>query len=136
MSARPTSITVIAWILIVLGGFGLLGMLMFAGMMHNPLVQQTLEASRVPAPVQLAIGFAGTLVYVVSGVALLLRQGWARYLYAVWGLASFAYTLYSTPYPSVLFIPSVVLYLVFLFFLFRKTSRTWFARSGETPPAA
>jgi hypothetical protein len=133
MNARPTSVTVIGWILIVFGICGLLGMLLFAGLMNSPLVQQTMEASRVPASVQLAVGFAGVAVYLVCGISLLKRQGWARFVYAIWGLASFVYMFLSSPYPSLLMIPSAVLYLVIVFFLFRPAARTYFAGKDSAP---
>ena len=136
MSERPTSITVIGWILIVLGILGLLGMLVFAGLMNSPLVQQTMEASRVPASVQLGVGFTGTLIYLVCGISLLKRQGWARFVYAAWGLISFIYMFLSSPYPSLLMIPNVVLYLVIVFFLFTPASRTYFASRKEPTSAA
>ncbi len=135
MTARPTSITVIGWILIVFGIFGLLGMLMFAGLMNSPLVHQALEASRVPVPVQLALGFTGTVVYLVCGISLLKRQGWARFVYAAWGVVSIVYMLLSSPYPSLLMIPSVALYVVIVFFLFRPEARAYFAGRSEPTPA-
>ncbi len=130
MTARPISITVIGWILIVFGAFGVLGILVTAAMWNSPLMQQMLARVHAPIPVQIAVGVTGMIIRPACGIALLLRQNWARFLYVGWSLCAFAYTIVSSPYTPLILIPSVVLTLVIVYFLFTPIARQYFTGNG------
>lgn len=119
---RPTSLTVIGWVLIVLGAFGLLGALMVTG---NPAATQILEQSSIPVSVHIAISVIGGLVSIVCGYGVLKGLGWSRLLYVAWILITAALTLISMPFTS-LMIVGWAIQAVIIFFLFRPEANAWF----------
>ena len=65
---RPTSITVIAWILIVMGAISVVSVLATQG---DPKVREMMEMSPIPISLQFAmtyVGLAIMLKYVLFGV--------------------------------------------------------------------
>lgn len=133
MPARPMSVTVVAWILIVFALFGLLGVLFTALLWDTPLVQQTLARVHAPVPVQAAIGLGGLAIRLACGIALLFRQNWARYLYTGWAVIGLAYAVIASPYTLWLLVPTLIFTLVIVYFLFTPAAKKYFA--GKTPEA-
>ena len=125
MDKRPDSVTVIGIILIVFGGFGLLGSLAFFALKDNPMIQQALAQMQVPVSVQIAISLAGALISIGGGIAVILRQGWAVYLLTAWAVAALGYGFYASP--SVLgVLVSLIYWALILVFLFLPANRAWF----------
>src|SRR5690348_12205848 len=84
MRTRPTSITVIAWILILMGGISLVTTtLMIDTVMNDPAARELLSKSAIPLPVQYAMTYVALLIMLVSGVAILKGQNWGRWLYVI-----------------------------------------------------
>lgn len=135
MPARPMSVSVVAWLLIVLALLGLLGMLMLLAMSGSPIMQASLARAHMPLPVQLSFGTFSSLVQLLCGIALLFRQNWARFLYAVWSVIALGYGVVTSPYTSWLLVPSLVFVLVVVYFLFRPAARGYFAGDTETVSA-
>lgn len=125
---RPTSLTIIGWLLIVFAAFGLISQLM---MQDNPVAQQMLAESTVPASVHLALGIVGALVSAASGYGILKGLNWSRFLYIGWSILGVAITLITMPFTSILLI-SVVMIAVIAFFLFRPAANSWFTGSAAT----
>jgi hypothetical protein len=124
MKNRPTSVTVIAWILIVLGG---LSIVTTTVMTNNPTAVALMSKSPLPVSVQYAISYLGSLVMVVSGVAMLKGQNWARWLYVGWSIIGFIIGIATSP-AKMAMIPGFVVFLVIAFFLFRPRANEYFAR--------
>lgn len=133
MTQRPVSITVIGWLLIVFGLFGLLGCFAYIGMASSPMVQQAMALIPVPLSVQIAVTVASVVLRLATGIALLLRQNWARFLYATYGLAGIVYAYFVSPYP-LLMIPGILLYLVVTVFLFLPAANVYFTKKDAAPP--
>lgn len=123
---RPTSLTIIGWFLIVMAAFGLVSQLT---MQDNPVTQQVLAESPLPASVHMALGIIGALVSGVSGYGVLKGFNWSRYLYVGWSAIGLLIGLLTTPFTSILLL-SLLFLGVFAFFLFRSTANEWFARQG------
>jgi hypothetical protein len=123
---RPTSLTIIGWVLIVFGTFGLLATLM---MPANPIATQILEQSPLPMSVHLAIGAIGALVSITCGYGVLKGLGWSRLLYSAWVLISIAIALASMPFSSFMVVGWVIQAVV-IFFLFRPDAGAWFGRGS------
>lgn len=119
---RPTSMTVIGWVLILLGAFGALGTLMATS---NPVAQQMFEQSPLPVPVHLAMGVVGSLISIVCGYGVLKGLGWSRLLYTAWILLTAAVTLAVMPFTSLMLV-SWAIQAVIIFFLFRPEASAWF----------
>lgn len=125
MKPRPTSITVIAWILIVTGGISLISTL---AMINNPTVLELMSKSPIPIPLQYVLNFVGLTITIVSGIALLKGANWGRLLYVGWSIVGLAIGVATSPLKAAL-IPSAVLFFIFAFFLFRPRANDFFTSS-------
>ena len=123
MKPRPTSITVISWILIVMG---VISLITATAALTNPMAKELMARSPVPLPVQYAMLYVGILVTIVSGVAMLKSLNWGRLLYVIWGVTSFVITFATSPM-KIAIIPGFLLYIVVVFFLFRPKANRYFA---------
>ena len=129
MPSRPQSLTVVCWILIVLGPFAVLPL--FMGYMHDPKVIELMNKSPFPISVQYAMMWAGALVTSGSGVLMLYRQSWARLVYVGWSILGIIIGLTTSPIKMML-LPGIVVFAVIAFFLFRPAANAYFAGvSGE-----
>ncbi len=125
MQTRPTSVTVISGILIVMGGISLIGSTL---MLNSPLAKELMASSPIPVSVQFAILYVWAAVMIASGLAMLKGKNWARLLYVIWGAVGGLMGLATSP-TKVAMIPSLVLYGIIVFFLFRPKVREYFGRS-------
>lgn len=134
MSPRPTSVTVVSVILIILGALGLLSPLALIAQRDNPQVQEAMALNPLPPAAQLTISVVGALVTLVSGIAVLRGQNWARWLFTGWFVLGFAVGLVVSPMKLML-IPGVIINLVLIFLLFRPAANAYFASGGAAPDA-
>lgn len=113
MYKRPLSITIISWLFIVVG----IGALAYHG-------------THLPEEHIVWILFVRFLA-IVCGVAMLLRQNWARWLTAAW----LAYHVYlSLHHGNFELIVHSLLFVLILYFLFRSESSAYF-RCKKMPPS-
>jgi hypothetical protein len=127
MQTRPTSITVIAWILILMGGISLVTTtLMMDTVMNNPAARELLSKSAISVPVQYAMTYAGLLVMLVSGVAILKGQNWGRWLYVIGTVLGFLIGIMTSPLKEAM-IPGFIVFVVVTFFLFRPNANKYFS---------
>lgn len=119
---RPTSLTVIGWLLIVFGAFGLFGTAMLPS---NPMATEVLASSPLPLSAHLAIGAIGGIISLACGYGVLKGLGWSRLLYAGWCIIGVILSLYSMPFNSIMLL-SWLLQAVIIFFLFRPAANAWF----------
>src|SRR5215470_3128041 len=128
MRTRPTSITVIAWILILMGGISLVTttLVINSAVIDNPAVQELMSKSPIPVPVQYAMTYIGLLVMLVSGVAILNGQNWGRWLYVVGTALGFLIGIMTSPLKEAM-IPGFVVFVVVTFFLFRPNANKYFS---------
>ena len=127
---RPTSITVISWILIVLGA---LGVLVAALMSNNPDVMEQMAKSKLGAGTQQIIGIASSVISIVSGYGMLQGKNWGRLLYVISSLAGIAINLYAMPMTGAQYL-AIGIVAVVSFFLYRPAANAWFNR-GSAPAA-
>lgn len=131
MNSRPTSVTVIAWFLIIAGCISLV---MTAAMTNNPQTQEFMSKSLLPIAVQYALNYAGALVSLVCGIAMLKGLNWGRVLYVVWSILGFVVAFATSPMKMIL-LPSAVLVLVIIILLFRPKANEYFL-PAEVPSDA
>ncbi len=125
MKTRPTSVTIIAWILIALGGISLITSTL---MLKNAAARELMARSPMPLSVQYAILYLGLLVTITSGLAMLKARNWGRLLYVIWGAVGFLISVTTSPMKTAM-IPGFVVYLVIVFFLFRPRASQYFRES-------
>lgn len=132
MNDRPTSITVIGWILIVLGVVSIVGLVFTIG---NPRVQEFMARSTIPAPVQIFMLVAGMTIQMVCGVAFLKGYNWGRLLYVIGTGISIAVGLAMSPVKLAM-APGIILFAVVVIFLYRPAANSFFnAPMPATPDA-
>lgn len=124
MNQRPVSITVISWILIVIGTISLIST---TAMLNNAAVLELMAKSPLPIPVQHALSYAGLLVTMVCGIAMLKGKNWARLLYVIWGVIGFVIGIATAPMKAAM-IPGFVIFAVIVFFLFRPKATAFFVQ--------
>lgn len=124
MKKRPTSISVIAWILIVIG---VISLITTTAMFNNPMARDIMAKSPLPIPVQYAMGYIGLLVMIVSGIAMLKGQNWARFLYVTWSLIGFVIGIATSPMKAAM-IPGLMVFVIITFFLFRPKANEHFSK--------
>ena len=119
---RPTSVTVIAWILIVMSSISLVtSVLTF----NNPMMREVMAQSPLPLSVQFAMMYVGLLVTLVSGIAMLKGRNWARFLYVGWSVIGFIVGLVTSPMKAAM-IPGIVVFAIIALFLFRPKATAYF----------
>ena len=124
MGKRPTSITVIAWILIITGGISLITSTV--SLKNNLMVKEIMIRTPMPIPVQYAMMYIGLLVSIVSGIGMLKKQNWARFLYIIWGIIGFLVGLFTYPMKIAL-IPCLLFFVIIVFFSFSPGANEYFS---------
>ena len=119
---RPTSITVIAWILIVLSA---LGLLVSVAMMNNPDVMDALAKSKLGAGTQQILGIVSSVISIVCGYGMLQGKNWSRLLYVITGVIGAAINFYAMPMGGAQFL-GLGIFVVIIFFLYRPAANAWF----------
>jgi hypothetical protein len=125
MKLRPTSVTVISWILIVMGAMSLV---VIALMFNNPAANDLMSRNPLPATLQYVMMYAGLLVTIISGYAMLKGRNWARLLYVIWSAIGFVVGVATSPMKTAM-IPGFLIYLVFVIFLFCPKANQYFSGS-------
>ena len=122
MNKRPKSVTIVCWILIVMGGISLITS---AGILNNPLAKELMAKSPIPVNIQYGMMYLGLLITIGCGIAMLKAQNWARRLYVSWSILGFIIGI-STSKIKIMMIPGVIVFLIFTFFLYRPKANEYF----------
>jgi len=131
MPPRPLSVTIVSGVLIAQAMLGFVGTLLA---LNLPEVREAMEEGPISVEAQLVWSFVGFGILVICAVGMLMRGNWARILYIVWSVCSLALGFYVTTAPAMM-IPSLVIFLLFAFLLFRPAANVYFqGRSGFTEP--
>ena len=124
MGKRPKSVTIIAWILIVVGVNSVFTCL---ASLNNPMVKELMSKSPFSIPLQYAMMCVELAVGVVSGIGMLKGQGWARLLYVIWRSIGFLIGIVTSPM-KVALIPGLIFFAIVVFFLYRPASNQYFSQ--------
>ncbi len=127
MIKRPISISVIAWVLIVMGGISLITT---TAMINNPLARDLMSKSSIPLPVQYAMSYIGLLIMIVSGSAMLKGFNWSQFLYIIWNIIAFLIGAIASSMKMAM-IPGLVVFLLITFFLFQPKANSFFSPKEE-----
>ena len=122
MEKRPTSLTIIAWIMIISALFSLYSA---TTMTKNPVSAQILARSPLPASAHVAFAVFGSVATLIAGYGVLKGYPWSRWLYLGLGVLSLIFSVVTVPIISVIVL-SVVFLIVIAFFLFRPAANRWF----------
>jgi hypothetical protein len=119
---RPTSVTVIGWLLIVTS---ILSVAASYFSLNDPVAQEMMAKNLLPLSVQYAMLFGGLVITVIAGVAMLKGFVWGRTLYVVWSVIGLVVGLFTSPVKMAI-IPGAVALAVIAFFLYRPKAAAWF----------
>jgi hypothetical protein len=133
MTRRPKSVTIIAWILIVMFAFSAIGIVtvFLTGTMKKPEMVELMRQNHLPIFVQYGLNVAGLLITLVSAVGMLRGKKWARLLYVIWGIIGFLLAFVTSP-TKIMIIPGILLFIIFVFFLFRPKANAYFKGTTGT----
>ena len=123
MKKRPISITIIAWYLIVVSAFGMIFNIVS---LSHPMVKKMMTKNPMPIPLQLLLIYIGLLITFVSGIGMLNKQNWARFLFVIWGATGFLIQLFISPMKLAL-LPSILIFIIIALFLFRPAANSYFS---------
>jgi len=73
--------------------------------------------------------YISILVSWISGIGILKRQNWARFLYLIYGIIGLIKLIsYFASKPlTMIIIPKIIIFLIVVFFLFRPKANDYFA---------
>lgn len=126
MKIRPTSITVVGWVLIVMA---LIIVPNSISRNDSQRAQALVEQNLVPPAIQRAMNIACIAVSLVCGYFILQGANWARWSYLIWIPIQLVYSYLAQPYkPFVL--PGIVFSLVVAYLLLRSQASEFFADDG------
>lgn len=123
---RPLSLTIIAWLLIILSLLALVGAFT---MKSNPAMMKMMEQVPVSIPVYQAWIVLGVIVDLVCAYGILKGQPWSRVLYVVWGIIGLVVGFFISPQKAYLVFGLIVL-VVLSIFLFGEKGNDWFSARG------
>ena len=127
---RPTRVTVIAWLVIVAGGY----MLVVMPLIYTiPEVQQSLEEGGRSVAISVLLAVVAGAIAMVSGIAMLKGLNWGRLLYLGFVPIGFVLSLVLYGPRPRLIIPAIG-YIVILAFLTSPDASTFFGSRASAGP--
>ena len=125
MQKRPLSLTIIAWLIIVLSVLGIVGVVM-AG---NPMMAKAIEQTHMSVQMYQAWAGLGILINFVCAYGILKGLPWSRVLYLVWGIIGLGVSLYVSPMKAAVVV-SLIILVVICVFLWTNAANDWFQARG------
>jgi len=126
MQQRPTSMTVIAVLLVIFALFGAYG-LISAG--TNPVMTKMLTQMHVSLPLYQAYGALGIIISLACAYGIWKGLPWSRVLYLVWGIIGLVVGFYISPIKAAVVV-SLVFLVIICAFLWTNTANDWFQARG------
>lgn len=126
MEKRPLSLTIIAWVLIVLSLIALIGVFTINS---NAIMVQALQQMHMSVVSYQIWVIVGVIVDLIVAYGILKGQPWSRVLYVVWGVIGLVVGFYIMPQKAYLVI-SIVVLIVISIFLFSEKANEWFSARG------
>ena len=123
---RPLSLTIIAWLLIVLSALALIGTFT---MRSNPQMVKMVEQMHISMAVEQAWTVVGVIINLIVAYGIFKGQPWSRVLYVVWGIIGLIVGFFLTPQKALLVVSLVILVVVSIF-LFGEKANDWFSARG------
>jgi len=126
MEKRPLSLTIIAWVLVVLSLLALVGVFTMAS---NPTMLKAMQQMHVPLAFEQAWTVLGVIINLIVAYGIFKGQPWPRVLYVVWGIIGLIAGFFISPMKAALVL-SLVILVVISAFLFGEKANDWFSARG------
>ena len=126
MQKRPLSLTIIAWVLIVLSLLALVGTFT---MQSNPAMMKMMAQVPVSLLVYQAWTVLGVIIDLIVAYGIFKGFPWSRVLYVVWSIIGLVVGFFIAPQKAYLVLGLVVL-IVISIFLYSEKANDWFSARG------
>jgi hypothetical protein len=126
MQKRPLSLTIIAWVLIVLAVLALIGTFT---MQSNPAMVKAVQQMHMSLAVEQAWTVVGVIVNFIVAYGIFKAQPWSRVLYVLWGIIGLVVGFFISPQKAYLVVSLVVLVVISIF-LYGEKANDWFSARG------
>lgn len=126
MEKRPLSLTIIAWVLVVLSLLALVGVFTMGS---NPVMVKTIEQMHMSVAFEQAWTVLGVIINLVVAYGIFKGQPWSRVLYVVWGVIGLIAGFFISPMKAALVLSLIVLVVISIF-LFGEKANDWFSARG------
>ena len=121
MKVLPTSVSIVAWLLIVVG----IGVCLFA--IPTIFVISGSGVFLTAYVLVVSVGLAATLV---SGIGMLKAQNWSRWLYVAGTIIGNIFNI-AAGRATLFMIPAFLVFLFLVFLLFRPNANRYFSRTEK-----
>jgi hypothetical protein len=122
---RPLSLTIIAWVLIVISVFAVLSLILIAA---KPELMQASQQP-LPSPMEQAWTALGVIITLIVAYGIFKGLPWSRVLYVAWGIIGAVVSFYTSPKPLAPMI-ALVVFIAISAFLFTNRANEWFSARG------
>ena len=122
MKNRPLSVTIISWLLIVVG---LNTIFLTLLVMPTSPADKGYSLANLPSEIFYLLAFCSAGICLFSGVFMLGGANWTRYIFLAYGGTCLGWIFIHTQDKGFLF-PGVLAFAIVLFFLFKPGSREFF----------
>jgi hypothetical protein len=122
---RPLSLTIIAWVLIVISVFAALSLILIAA---KPELMQASQQP-LPSPMEQAWTALGVIITLIVAYGIFKGLPWSRVLYVAWGIIGAVVSFYTSPKPLAPMI-ALVVFIAISAFLFTNRANEWFSARG------
>lgn len=126
MEKRPTSMTVIAVVLLL---FTLLGIFGLVSAPSNAEMTKMLAQMHMSLPLYEAYGALGIIINFACIYGIWKGLPWARVLYLVWGIIGLVVSFFISPIKAAIVV-ALILLVVICAFLWTNTANDWFQARG------
>ena len=126
MQKRPVSLTIIAWVLIVLSLLALVGTFT---MRSNPAMMKMMDQMHVSVMVYQAWTVLGVIIDLIVAYGIFKGFPWSRVLYVVWSVIGLAVGFFISPQKAYLVLGLIVLVVISIF-LYSEKANDWFSARG------
>ena len=126
MQKRALSLTIIAWVLIILSLLALVGVFT---MRSNPAMMKMMEQVPVSLMVYQSWTVLGVIIDLIVAYGIFKGQPWSRVLYVVWSVIGLGVGFFITPQKAYLVFGLIVLVVISIF-LFSEKANDWFSARG------
>jgi hypothetical protein len=126
MEKRPLSLTIIAWVLVVLSVLALVGMFTMGS---NPAMVKAMQQMHVSLAFERTWTAVGVIINLIVAYGIFKGQPWSRVLYVVWGIIGLVAGFFISPMKAALVV-SLIILVVISIFLFGEKGNDWFSARG------
>jgi hypothetical protein len=126
MEKRPLSLTIIAWVLVVLSVLALVGMFTMGS---NPAMVKAMQQMHVSLAFERTWTAVGVIINLIVAYGIFKGQPWSRMLYVVWGIIGLVAGFFISPVKAALVV-SLIILVVISIFLFGEKGNDWFSARG------